>query len=104
MQTNPFHYFNIFSGLYVASAGLANLVVIGVKTGAWIPVGIGIAAYVAGVALWSLKLRNEYFKVRPTHTEDEVVRFNRKAKLFAVVNMTIMFVFLMAVIVIRHPS
>lgn len=104
MQTNPFHYFNIFSGLFVASAGLSNLVVIGVYTGAWTPVGIGIAAYIAGIALWSLKLRSEYFKIRPTHTEDEVVRFNRKARLFAVGNMVIMLVAFLAMIAVRHPS
>lgn len=103
MQTNPFHYLNIFSGLFAASAGLSNLVVIGVYTGAWIPVGIGIAAYIAGVVLWSLKLKNESFKVRPTHTEDEVVRFNQKAKLFAVGNSVIMLVALLSMIAIRHP-
>lgn len=104
MQAEQLHSFSIFSGLFVASAGLTNLALIGLVTGRWIPVGIGIAAYVAGVVLWSLKLKKEYVKIRPTHTVDEVVRFNRRAKAFVVGNSAIMFVALVAMIVIRHSG
>lgn len=93
---------NPFVGLFLALVALFILVLIGVSTRIWIPVGIGIAVYISGVTWQFLKLWNEYIGIRSKYTNEEANRFNSIARYFWIGNGLMMLAMMVIFMFIRH--